>query len=121
MSYTDNKLLSLFATIKRPLLVLLVTIVPVMTQYAHAGTLGGSTSFSGAWGWTFSYENIQFTRANITLDDGTIIAAPTFDITEGLDCADGATECTGSALFKGKLKVTHGPELGEAWAEMQMN
>jgi hypothetical protein len=114
MSNRNNKLHSLFTAVQRPLLVLLTTIAPVMTQYAHAGTLGGSTSFSGAWGWTFSYEIMQFTRANITLEDGTIIAAPTFDITEDRDSftthADGTTTGTGSALFTGVLKVTHGPE-----------
>ena len=71
--------------IKRALLFTLTAIPFVVTPYVHAGTLGGSTSYTGAWGWTFSYENIQFTRANITLDDGTIIAAPTFDITEDDD------------------------------------
>ena len=92
----------------------------------HAGTLGGSTSYTGGWGWSFSYENMQFTRASITLDDGTIIAAPTFDITEGTGCiADPLANpviCTGSALFKGILKITHGPapDLGEAYAEVQM-
>jgi hypothetical protein len=128
MSNRNNKLHSLFTVVKRPLLVLLAAIAPVMTQYAQAGTLGGSTSFSGAWGWTFSYEIMQFTRANITLEDGTIIAAPTFDITENPEpfevCTDPALEGStcgkGSALFKGILKVTHGPEVGEAWAEVQM-
>ena len=124
----NNILLSFFATFKRPLLVLLVSIAPVMTQYAHAGTLGGSTSWGGAWGWTFSNEILQFTRANITLEDGTIIAAPTFDITEDADCyvdqdnppIERTINCTGSVLFKGILKVTHFPEPGEAWVEVQI-
>jgi hypothetical protein len=133
MSNRNNKLHSLFTVVKRPLLVLLAAIAPVMTQYAQAGTLGGSTSFSGAWGWTFSYEIMQFTRANttfeVTHEDGTIetiiIAAPTFDITENPDSftppdVDGTSTGTGSALFKGILKVTHGPDVGEAWAEVQM-
>ena len=92
----------------------------------HAGTLGGSTSYTGGWGWSFSYENTQFTRSSIVLDDGTIIAAPTFDITENLESfttdSNGVITGTGSALFKGRLQVTHGPapDLGDAWVEIQM-
>jgi len=113
---------------------ILVTIPFIATTFAHAGTLGSSTSYYGSWSWSFSYENMTFTRANITiehLDENgdpvtTIIAAPTFDITENPDSfttdSNGVTTGTGSALFKGILKVTHGPapEVGEAWAEVQM-
>ena len=113
----------------------LVTVSFIATTFAHAGTLGSSTSYYGSWSWSFSYENMTFTRANITvehLDENgdpvtTTIAAPTFDITEdpdsfALDPTDGKIKGTGSALFKGILKVVHGPapEVGEAWAEVQM-
>ena len=116
-------------TLRRALIHTLILIAAPfsLTTSVHAGTLGGSTSFYGSWSTTFSYENMTFTRANITLDDGTIIAAPTFDITEdhdsfALDQTDGKIKGTGSALFTGTLKLVHGPapKVGEAWAEVQM-
>jgi hypothetical protein len=105
----------------------LITAPFLFITVSHAGTLGSSTSWTGGWGWSFSYENMQFTRSSIVLDDGTIIAAPTFDITENpesftTNTTTGEITGTGSALFKGILKITHGPapELGEAYAEVQM-
>ena len=113
---------------------LVVTLATLFSQsIAHAATLGGaSTAWQPAYSWTFSYENMLFTRANITLDvngETVIIAAPTFDITEDSDTFSSTTSAgittttgKGSALFKGTVKVEHGPasEAGKAWAELQM-
>ena len=111
---------------------ILVAVLATMfsQSIAYAGTLGSattneSTTFSSPWVWSWSYERVHFTRANITLDDGTIIPAPTFDITENDDFvtdSNGIITGTGNALFKGTLRIEHGPapEDGEAWAEFQM-
>lgn len=116
-----NSLIQRVATFA--LTLIFATIPFIATPLAHAGTLGGGTSYSGWGGWTFSYSNLQLTRANITLEDGTIIAAPTFDITEtsfSAPDAEGIITGTGSALFTGIMKETHGPVPGEAWVKVQM-
>ena len=119
-------------SIKKNLLLVAVLATMFSQSIVHAGTLGSATTdpvvAPSPWVWSWSYENIQFTRASITLDNGTIIAAPTFDITENPDSfvtdSNGVTTGTGSALFKGILKITHGGDTaaddGEAWAEFQM-
>jgi hypothetical protein len=137
---------------KRILSLLFTAIPFLVAPNTQAGTLGGgSTSWSSyptssytSW---WSYEAVTFTRANtpLTNADGNpildennnqiIIPAATFDMTEpdefteescGYTNNDTKYVCKyvgeGSVLFKGTLKVTHGPfpDVGEAWADYQM-
>ena len=137
---------------KRAIALLFTAIPFLVTPSIQAGTLGGgSTSWSSypsssytSW---WSYEAVNFTRANTPLTDANgnpildengnqiIIPAATFDMTEpdvfteeACNYTNGGTTYVckyvgeGSVLFKGTLKVTHGPfpDIGEAWADYQM-
>ena len=126
--YGDHAMIKI---LNRVIALLFITAPFLVAPNSQAGTLGGSTSYTPAYSWTWSSELVTFTRENITLKDDNgdtiaIIAAPTFDITESPECtptdiiSGQKITCDGSALFKGILKVRHIPEAGEAWAEFQM-
>lgn len=113
----------------------LFLIIPFISTTAHGYSYTSYTSPTGAWGWTGSYEIMQFTRDTVTLDfdtittdDDIIISPITLDITEDSDFGapyyDNGTirkySGNGDALIKGIIKVQHGPELGTAYVEVQM-